>query len=226
MLEHVGVLGVEEEDETDAEFVQGLQRFWIRGVAVLREQGVVDESDDVASAPRDFLLAADEVGARVRKEFQAVQFVGEVFQEQRLRFGVRLLHVVDQELGKIAGHDPAGTARIRQVDGVALRLLEGSQDASVTLRNARTQRLAEALLLDKHMRRGNVAVDEAMGGVDVRLVLELYERFWTWNAECPQEREPEGLALPLLVALAFPEVRKFSRVSLLLNVGHNGVLEK
>ena len=45
----------------------------------------------------------------------------------------------------------------------------------MTLWMLATEVLAEALLLDEHVRGGDIAVDEAVGGVDVRLVLELYE---------------------------------------------------
>ena len=175
-------------------------------IFVLLEQGVVDEADDFAGLLGNFLLAANGLGAGVREELEAVEFLREVFEEERLGFGVRLLHVVNEEFREVAGHDPAWVARERKIDDVALRLLVGGEKRAVGLLDCGAEILAEGLLLDHNPRGGDVAVDETVGGVDVRLVLELDEALvGVVDAQDAQKPDPEGLCLALLIALASPK---------------------
>ena len=132
------VLGVEAEDEADAQDVQPVEDFR-GGVAVLGEKGVVDAADDAARLDGDFHLARDAVAGGVDQEAEAVEFVGEVGQADGLGLGVRVLHVVDVEFGEVARDDPAGALGVGQRGGVAAGLLEGRQERAVGLLDRRAE---------------------------------------------------------------------------------------
>ena len=77
--ENTGVLGVEAEDEAHDELVEVLEVFRGRGVAVARQEGVIDFADERAGLAREVELALDVGVSHVDHEAEAVVFFREVF---------------------------------------------------------------------------------------------------------------------------------------------------
>ena len=101
--------------------------------------------------------------------------------------------------------------------------MERRQDGAVGLRDSGAEVLAEGLLLDEDVGGGNVAVDEAVCGVDVGAVLELYVALvGVLNAEDAEKADPERLRLSLLVSLAGPESGELAGGGLLVGGGGHG----
>ena len=131
-----------------------------------------------------------------------------------------MLHVVDEERFEVTGDDPARAPGVRELHGVAFRLLVGSERRAVGLFDGFREVLVYPLLFNHHMRRIDEPVDEA-GMVQVHLVLEgdVFLRFGN-AVHLAQERQPERLTLTFLVTLPFPELRETLCGLLLCNRCH------
>ena len=209
VVEHVapsedpGILGIEAEDEADAEDVEIARRHRVVPVVLLDER-VVEPSDNLAGLHRDLHLFLQVVAALVDEELQAVVVGAEVPEQDALRLALGVLHVVDVELGKVARHDPFGVLRDGQAEDIALCLLKRRQLPAVALKDGLAQVLAQALHLDHRAGGGYHHVDER-GVVELHLLLEADKLRRLLHAiDVLQEVEPEPLALPFLISLSCP----------------------
>ena len=154
------ILGIETEHQTDTKDVERLQRVLVGGVDVLFQQFVVESAHNLARLHRHLHLLGKMLALRVNEEMQAVILLAQILQEYLLRLAVGLLHVVDQELGEVAGHNPPCPLAVGQLGVISLTLLEGCQQRAVALFDGCPQVLSKRFLLDNHFGRGQVYVNE------------------------------------------------------------------
>ena len=141
---------------------------------------------------------------RVHKKHQSIVFLTQILKQNLLRLAIRLLHIIDQKLREIASHNPSRTLRIRQLGSIALRLLKRIQHRSVALHDTLAQVLVNRLLLNQHLRRGNMPVDE-IRVIDLHLLLISDERAWILDTKhLRQQFRPKHLRVTLFVTPAFP----------------------
>ena len=215
--EDAGVLGIEAEHQPDAEHIQAFQAVWISGVLVLRQNFVVECAHQLAGLEGNFHFLLDIAVAGVHQELQAIIFLFQVLEIDDLRFAVGALHVVDVELGKVAGDHPPRVLGNRQLCDVPLGLLERGQLGPVRLGDGLAQVLAQALLLDHDMGGGDGPVDEA-GVVEVHLLLKGDEILRMFHPiYIAQQREPEGLTVAFFISAVFPDLGKALRGGLLVD---------
>lgn len=141
---------------------------------------------------------------RIDEEHQSVVLLTQVFQENLCRFAVGLLHVIDEELLKVARYNPSRMLRQRQARDVLLGLLKGVEHGAIALQDAFAQVLADGFLLNKHLCGRDVSVYE-VGVVHLHTLLvadELCDVLHT--KDVLQKIGPEHLRLALLVSFAFP----------------------
>ena len=207
--EDPGVLGIEAEDEPDAEDVQAFQREFSLLVDIMLEDPVVKLADDVAGLQGKFHFPFDVVLCCIGQEGQTVVIAGEVLEQDLLGLAGGFFHVIDEERGEIAGDDPAGTVGIGQFGGIAFCLLERSQERAIGLFDGSPQVFAQSLLFDQNMGGGDDTVDET-GMIQMDLILEMDEIFRFGDPEDTAEQcHPERLAFPFFVAAALPVFGKF-----------------
>ena len=130
-IEEPGVLGIETENKSHAKDIKALERRDAVLVNILLQQFVVNDTDEVSRFDRDLHLSLEVRIAFIDEELQAIVFFLEVFEQYDLRLAVRLLHVIDPELGKIAGDDPPRTLAVWQFGGIAFGLLERVENGAV-----------------------------------------------------------------------------------------------
>ncbi len=130
---NAGVLGVEAENQADAQHIQAFQRFRAFRVCVFGEQSVVESAHQFAGLERNLHFFLDMRFLFVYQKFQPVVFFGQVGEQKAFRVVIGLLHIVNVEFFKIADDNPAGTLGIRQIGGVSLRLLKWRQQRPVGL---------------------------------------------------------------------------------------------
>ena len=115
------------------------------------QQGIIEDAHDLARLQGDLHLFFDVGVPGVHQELQAVVFFFQVAQLDDLRVASGTLHVIDIELGKVAGDDPPGPLGVGQLGGVAFDLLEWGQQGAVGLLDGLVQLFAQALLFDQDM---------------------------------------------------------------------------
>ena len=226
--EDAGILGIEAEHQPDAEHIQAFQAVWIGGVLVLRQNFVVECAHQLAGLEGNFHFLFDIAVAGVHQELQAVVFLFQVLEVDDLRLAVGALHIIDVELGKVAGDHPPWMLGDRQLGDVPLGLLEGGQFGPIRLGDRLPQVFAQALLLDHDAGGRDGPVDET-GMVQVHLLLKgnklarvLYPIY------IMQQAEPEGLAVAFFISAVFPDLDKALRGGLLVDglfVWHSGGLQ-
>ena len=209
--EEPGVFGVEAEDEAHDEFVEVLEVFCCGLRPVGGQQGIIDFADERACGAGEVELLLDVAVGDVDEEGETVIFFAEVGERDVLRLGVRMFHVVDEEVGEVARDNPARPLGVGQMARIALRLLEGFQECAVRLLDWCVERLAETFLLDDGVRGGDDDVDVA----DVReldALLEAHEACGIVDAvDFLQELDPEALAVLLFISDARPFRREIRR---------------
>ena len=174
---NTGVLGVQAEHQPDAQGVQAFQRVLGLRVFVLLQQGVVEDAHDLARLQGDLHFFFDVGAPGVHQELQAVVFFFQVAQLDDLRVASGTLHVVDVELGEIAGDDPPGPLGVGQLGGIPLGLLERRQQGTVGLLDGLVQLFPKAFLFDQDVGGRNKAVDEA-GVIQHDLILKGDKLVW------------------------------------------------
>jgi len=146
--EDAGVLGVEAEDEPDAEPVQRSEgvgrdatccvrvfgRSELRPSRIAFQQRVVELADDAAGLDGDLQLAVDGLLLRVDEEREAVRLLREVAEADDERRRERPGAVVDLEAVEVAGDNPAGLLVERTGVVVFAGLLVGREPAVAGLR--------------------------------------------------------------------------------------------
>ena len=160
----------------------------------------------------------------VHQELQAVVFLFQIAQLNDLWVACGPLHVVDVELGKVAGHDPAGPLGIGQFGGVAFGLLERGQQGTIRLLDGPVQIFPKTLLLNQNVSRRDKPINKA-GMVKHDLIFKddkLIRFFYT--IDLLQQRKPEGLTVTFLVAFALPVGGKLFRGGAALCICHGGAL--
>jgi len=202
--EDSGVLGVEAEDESDAELVETFEGGFGGGIEIVLENLIVKASDDLPGLKGKFHFAFDAVPAGVDQKVKTGILFREVLEENFDGVAGRIFHIVNQEGCEIAGDDPAWTFGIGELGGIAFGLLERGQERTVGLEDGFAEVFVNPLLFDKDVGGRDVGVDET-GMVEMDLVFEVDEIFGFGDAEDgTEERHPERLAFPFLIAAAFP----------------------
>ena len=158
LVEDVRVLGVEAEYETDAKLVKRLQCLGRIRLCILLQERVVERPDDLARLYRNLQFAlGDLLHLGVDEEREAGVFLRQIRELDLLRRIERLGLVVNPNLVKVAGDDPAGLFVEGTVVIVELGLLERRH--VVVSRLGRVELHATGLLLDEDSRRGNPCVE-------------------------------------------------------------------
>lgn len=221
LSEDTGILGVKAEDKPDTQLIQAFQCFRVFRVFILLEECIVQQTDDLARLDGDFHLLLDMHAPGFRQEGQAVVFLFQIGQQDFLRLTAGALHIVDIELGEVAGDDPAGMPGEGKLRDVSLGLLERCQQGAIALLDRLVQVFAQAFLLDQHFRRWDIPVDKR-SMVEMHLILKFNElRHILHAVNIRKKRHPEFLALAFLVPLILPVFRKCFCGFPLLNVVHN-----
>ena len=125
LAKHARVFAIEAEHQPHTQYVKALQRMGIRGIYVLLQQFLVYLAHHLAGFHRNFHLLREVLALFVDEELQAIVFLAQVLEQYLLRLAVGVLHVVDQELLKVAGHNPPRMLRYGHADHIAACLLEG-----------------------------------------------------------------------------------------------------
>lgn len=207
----------------DAQGVQTFQRIFGLRVFVLLQQSIIENTHDFARLQGNLHLLFDIGVPSVHQELQAVILLFQVTQLDDLRVTGGALHVVDVELGKVAGDDPPGPLGVGQLGGVAFGLLERGQQGTVGLLDGLVQLFAQALLLNEDMSGRDKAVNET-GVVQHNLIFKGDElvRF-LYPVDLLEQGQPKGLAVALLIALALPIGGKLFRSGAALCICHGGI---
>ena len=221
--EDTGVLGVQAEHQPDAQSVQAFQRvLGLRGF-VLLQQGIVEDAHDLARLQGDFHLFLDIGVPGVYQELQAVVFFFQIAQLDDLRVAGGPLHVIDVELGKVAGDDPPGSLGVGQFGGIPFGLLERGQQGAVRLLDGLVQLFAQAFLLNQDVGGGDKAVDEA-GVIQHDLILKGDELVRLLHpVDLLQQGQPKGLAVAFFVTLSLPVGGKLFCGGAALCICHGGI---
>ena len=162
LTENAGIFGVHTEDEADAEDIQASQYFLlIRWWVILSPENIVNLTDQLTGFDGNLKLFFDVLVLLLDEEVETIKFLFQVFQQHFFRLAVGLLHVVNEELGKVAGDNPAGPAWVRKLGGVSLGLLKWCQGAAVGLLDRFAEVFAKALLLYHYFGSRDKSVDEA-----------------------------------------------------------------
>ena len=136
-----------------------------------------------------------------------------------VRLTIGILHIVDVELGKIAGDNPSRVLRHLERHGITLSLLEWGELCAIGLRNGLPQVFAKRFLLNHHARGWYHHIDER-SVVELCLLLKLQEQRRIFHAEhLGDEFGPEHLAFALFIATPFPATCKFPGCLSLLLLG-------
>ena len=122
--EDAGILGVEAEHDAHTEDVEPSQGFR-RVIVILGQQGFIDAPYYLSGLHRHPHLLRQVFALLVNEELQAVVLLSQVFEPDFFRFSVGLVHVVDQELLEVAGHNPLRMFVHGHVGHIPLGLLEG-----------------------------------------------------------------------------------------------------
>lgn len=137
-LQEVGVLGVEQEDDSGDEHVEGallLLRplILLLNVVVLLGEGIVEPGDVGPSLDGKLLLLVQAARLVGGQEGQKIQAVRELFEGELLHgiLGPLVVEVVKAKGPEVARHHPAGALGVRQVSRVPHGLLERRLHAAV-----------------------------------------------------------------------------------------------
>ena len=209
--EDTGILGVKAEDQTHAQRVQALQRFFGFRFGILLQQRVIQYAHKLAGLQGNLHLLADVFIAGIDEEIQTGELLLQIGQQQYLRCVIGAVHVVDTELPEIAHHDPAGLLIGGQIAAVAPCLLIRGEERAVGLHLALIEIDLCAFLLDQNTGRANIAVDEfggaaaCFGVVNGDSLFKAYEFFGFGDiVDLLKQTEPERLSLLLFIAAVCP----------------------
>ncbi len=222
--ENPGIFRIEAENQSYAQDIEASQSVGGIRIDVLPQKFLVNFADNLACLQGDFHLLFEVFASGIYQKLQAIVFRLKVFQLYDLRLALRILHIIDIELAEIAHDRPARTARVWQFRSITLGLLEWGEDAAVRLFYAFVQVLVSGLLLNQHVRRPNVGIDEA-GAVELDLILKGDDVIRPLHSEHRlEEFQPERLAFAFLISLAFPMLRKGLCRGCLLILSHSKIL--
>ncbi len=203
-LQEVGVLGVEQEDDSGDEHVEGAL-FLLRplilllNVVVLFGEGIVEPGDVGPSLDGELLLLVQAARLVGGQEGQEIQTVRELFEGELLHsvLGPLVVEVVETEGPEVARHHPAGALGVRQVPRVPHGLLKRRLHAAVP-----GFRLVEVdaprLLLAEEV----VVGDEHVDATASHLALEVDEAVYGVGRDAQdvdEQVDPELLRILLLV---------------------------
>ena len=193
-------------------------------IDILLQDGVVQLAHQLARLDGDFHLLLNIGIGHIYQKLQPVVFLFQVSQVDFLRLAIGLFHIIHQEGGKVAGHNPARMLGQGQLRYIPFGLLKRRQQGTIRLPDRRTEVLVQALLLNQHTGGGDAAVNETCM-IKAHLIFkedELFRLRYTENTT--QQRKPEFLALSLLVTFALPILGKFGGCGSLLYVSHGQYL--
>lgn len=203
-MQEVGVLGVEQEDDSGDEHIEGALLLLcplalLLNVVVLLGKGIVEPGDVGPGLDGELLLlvqAARLVGGQKGQEIQAVL---ELFEGELLHgvLGPLVVEVVEAEGLEVARHHPAGALGVRQVPRVPHGLLERRLHAAVPGFGL-VEVDAPRLLLAEEV----VVGDEHVDATATHLALEIHEAVYGVGRDAQDVDEqvyPELLRVLLLV---------------------------
>ena len=200
-----------------------MERFGRCRVKVLGKEAVVDHADDFACFFGDLQLAVEVGIARLHEESEAMVLLVEVLEEDDLWLAIGLLHVIDIPRTEIADYNPTRALGVWELGSIALGLLERREQRAIGLRNGLTEVDMAAFLLNEHLGRRDIAVNEA-GVAEFDLPLEGDEVADVLNAEDIGEQiKPKLLAFAFLVAAIGPVGLELQRCAILLGFVHCGI---
>ena len=209
LAKHPRIFTIEAKHQSHTQNIEVAQGGVVVGVLVLFEQQIVELAHQFAGLHRHRQFLLQMVGLGLHQKVEAVILLFQVFQFNHERLVLRVLHVINVECAEIASHNPPRTLAVRQLGGIALRLLERSERGAVALANGLQQVLAQSLLLNHHFGGVDKTIDET-GVVEVHLVFKSDDVLWFLHAQHLREQgEPKSLTLPLLVTFTFPIFREF-----------------
>ena len=206
--ENARVLGIEAKHQAHAKFVESLLRFKAFGVFVLRQNLVVQHTDNLARLDADLQLLLDVSVGIIDQESQTMIFILQIRQLDDFGRIVGTLHVVYLESGEIAGHNPARSHRKRQTRGIAAGLLVRCKFRTVRLFGFGRKVNMRAFLLNQHLGWSDVAVNEIRSlllgdGFDGNLELHRFGRV-VHSKDIVEQVQPKALGFAFLVAFAHP----------------------
>ena len=220
--EEPGVLGVEAEDDADAEDVEAFESVRVVRVFVLFEKFIVEQPDERSRLHGDFQFAADVGVLGVEEKIEAPGFFFEIFQEENFRGVFRAFEVVDVKFAEVADDDPARALGVGQFLGVALRLAERGEAGAVGLLVCLAQVDFPALLLDEHFRSREIRVDETRAR-KLHLFFEFDARRGISDAEhVAQKPDPKHRGFLFFVSAPLPRFREGLRRQSAFRVRHHG----
>ena len=165
------VFGIEAEHKAHAQHIEAMERFGRCRVKVLGKEAVVDHADDFACFFGDLQLAVEVGIAHLHEESEAVVLLVEVLEEDDLWLAIGLLHVINIPRTEIADHNPTRALGVWEFGSIAFGLLERREQRAIRLRNGLTEVDMAALLLNEHLGRRDIAVNET-GVAEFDLPLE------------------------------------------------------
>ena len=121
---------------------------------------VINHADDFAGTDRHIHLAIEVGVARLHEEREAVVLLVEVLEEDDLWLAIGLLHIIDIPRTEIADHNPARALGVWQFGCIAFGLLERREQMTIRLRDGLAEVDMATFLLDEHLGRRDIAVDE------------------------------------------------------------------
>ena len=171
--EHPRVFRIEAEHQSDAQLVEGLEGLRGFRVDVLRQQQVVQPSDQSSGRDGKVFLSLDVLLFVPDQKGQTGIVPLQILQKYDFGFVKRPVHVVDLERPEIAADNPAGAFACREVVVVAAGLLVRGEHRSARLRNLPRKVNLDSFLLDDDLCSGNVGVDEPGRGLHPDRFLKL-----------------------------------------------------
>ena len=133
LTEDACILGVEAEDDPDAELVQALQRLRRVGIFVLLQKSVVKNTHKLTCLQGNLHFPFDLLVARVNQELQPDIFFFQVGKFDNFRGIVGPIHIMDMKLLEVTDNDPTRILIVWLITRIATGQLEWGEKGAVRL---------------------------------------------------------------------------------------------